>query len=66
MVVGDESYGCSWAETHSSVVEATDAFPQLTTSALTMPPYELYTVGTGVAVIVVVLIATILTLRRKP
>jgi hypothetical protein len=63
---GDQSYGSSWAETHATVVEATTTSAPPTTSALTMPPYELYTVGSAVAVIVVVLIATMLILRKKP
>jgi hypothetical protein len=63
---GTQSYGSSWAETHAAVVGATATSAPPTTSAISMPPYEMYTVGTGVAVIVVVLIATMLILRKKP
>jgi len=62
--MGDDSYGSSWAETHVGVVEA----PQETTptqTPLTMPPFELYTIGTGVAVIIAIAIAVLL-LRKRP
>ena len=62
---GDDSYGSSWAQTYVSVVEATSPSPT-STQTITMPPFELYVVGTGIAVIVVVLIVGLLTLRKRP
>jgi hypothetical protein len=62
---GDESYGISWAETHVGVVEATQQTATPTQSTLTMPPYELYTIGSAVAVIIAIAIAVVL-LRKRP
>jgi outer membrane protein assembly factor BamB len=62
---GDVSYGSSWAETHATVIEAAATTQQPTTTPLTMPPYELYTVGTGIAVIIALAVA-VLILRKKP
>ncbi len=62
--VGDDSYSSSWAEGHVGVVEAQETSSP-TQSTLTMPPYELYTVGSAVAVIIAVAIAVVL-LRKRP
>ncbi len=63
--MGSNSYGSSYAQTYSTVVDApAESTAAPTTSAVTNPPYEMYTVGTGIAVIVVVLIAMLL-LRKK-
>jgi hypothetical protein len=64
--MGDDSYGNSWAETHAIVIEAPDPSSPTTTTSVTNPPYELYTVGTGITVIIAVAIATVLLLRKKP
>lgn len=62
---GDGSYGSSWAETYVSVVEAPTASPTPTTSALVNPPYEMYTLGTGIAIIIVIAIVGLLILRKR-
>jgi hypothetical protein len=62
---GDESYGSSWAQTYVTVEEAQTTSPP-TQSTLNMPPYEIYTVGSAIAVIIVVLAATLVLLRKKP
>jgi hypothetical protein len=64
--MGDNSYGSSWAQTYATVVDAPAASATPTPTQVSNPPYELYTVATGVAVIVVVLIATMLLLRKRP
>ena len=63
--VGDDSYGSSWAQTYVGVTQAS-ATPAPTATSLTMPPFEIYTIGTGIAVIVVVLIVGLLILRKRP
>jgi hypothetical protein len=62
---GDESYGSSWAETHVGVVQAPTVTPTPTATPITMPPFELYTVGSAIAVIIAIAIAVLL-LRRRP
>ena len=62
--IGDDSYSSSWAEGHVGVVEAQETATP-TQSTLTMPPYELYTIGSAVAVIIAVAIAIVL-LRKRP
>ena len=64
--LGDESYGSSYAETFVGVTQAPEASATPTATSLTMPPFELYTVGTGIAVIIAVAIATLLILRKRP
>jgi hypothetical protein len=64
---GDESYGSSGAATAVSVVPAAVTPTQAPTATpITMPPYEMYTVGSAVAVIIAVAIATLLLLRKRP
>ncbi len=62
--MGDNSYGSSWAETHATVVDASATSPPAETT-ITMPPFELYTIGSAVAVIAAIAIAVLL-LRKKP
>jgi hypothetical protein len=64
--MGDDSYGSSWAETAVGVIESPVVTPIPTQTPITMPPFELYTVGTGVAVIIAVAVATLLILRKRP
>jgi len=61
---GSNSYWPSTSETKLTVIAAPGATP--TQSSIANPPYEMYTIGMGAAVIVVVLIATVLLLRKKP
>jgi hypothetical protein len=61
--MGDNSYGSSWAETHATVVAAPEISSTETT--LTMPPYEIYTIGSAVAVIIAIAVAVLL-LRKRP
>ncbi len=63
---GDESYGSSGASTAVVISEAAAQTPSPSTSALTMPPIELYTIGSAAAVIIAVAIATVLILRKRP
>ena len=62
--VGTQSYGSSYAETAIGVVEAPASTP--TATPITMPPYELYTVGTGIAIIIAVAAVGLLILRKRP
>ena len=65
--MGDESYGSSFAMNYVSVKQAPEASPTPTASPpITMPPYEMYTIGIGLAVIIVVIISTILLLKKRP
>jgi hypothetical protein len=63
---GDDSYGSSGASTGIVVGAASSTTqPSPTTSNVTMPPFELYTVGSAVAVIIAIAIATVLILRKR-
>jgi len=64
---GSAAYGISFAET-AAVVDPAPATPTPvpTQTPLVMPPFEMYTVGTGLAVIIVVIIATLLLLKKRP
>jgi hypothetical protein len=62
---GSKSYYSSYAETAISVLEAPPPTPPPPPEA-PMPPYELYIIGTGIAIIIAVAIATILILRKRP
>jgi outer membrane protein assembly factor BamB len=65
--MGDDSYGSSWAQTYANVVEAAASpTPTTTTAEGANPPYELYTIGTGIAVIIAVAIVGLLILRKRP
>lgn len=61
----DESYGSSAAATNIAVSATSENTPAPTQSALTMPPFELYTVGSAIAVIIAIAIAVLL-LRKRP
>jgi hypothetical protein len=62
--MGDESYGSSWAETHAVVTQASVTTAP-TETTITMPPFELYTIGSAVAVIFAIAVAVLL-LKKKP
>ncbi len=62
----DDSYGSSSAATDIAVGAAPQSTGTVTPSQVANPPYELYTLGTGLAVIIVVVIATALLLRKRP
>jgi hypothetical protein len=38
----------------------------VTSTPITMPPFEVYTVGTGIAVIIAIAIVGLLILRKRP
>ena len=64
---GDDSYGSSASATTVSVGPAPSAAPTATpTQQITMPPFEIYTVSTGIAVIIAIAIVGILMLRKRP
>ena len=63
---GDDSYGSSTAATAVSVGPAPSEAPTATpTAPINMPPFEIYTVGTGIAVIIAIALA-VLILRKRP
>jgi len=61
---GSKSFYSSFAQNEMTVMQAASVEP--TQTPITMPPYEMYTIGTGIAVIVVVAIVGLLLLRRRP
>ena len=61
---GDDSYGTSWALTYATVVAATEVVTP-PTQPVTFPPYEMYIIGVGIAVILAVAVVGILVLRKK-
>jgi hypothetical protein len=63
---GDDSYGSSAAGTSLAVGPAPAATVTSTQTPITMPPYETYTVGTGIAVIIAIAIVGLLLLRKRP
>ena len=63
---GDDSYGLSWDETAVSVGPAPAATVTPTQTPLTMPPFELYTVGSAIAIIIAIAIVGLLILRKRP
>jgi hypothetical protein len=64
--MGDDSYGSSYAETAVGVVDAPVVTSTPTQTPITMPPFEIYTVGTGIAVIIAIAIVGLLILRKRP
>jgi hypothetical protein len=62
---GSESYWSSYAETAIGVQEVPPATPTPTPAA-PLPPYEMYTIGTGVAIIAAVAIVGLMLLRKRP
>ncbi len=61
---GDESYGSSWAQTYATVVKAAEVVTP-TQQTITFPPYEMYIIGVGIAVILAVAIVGALVLRKR-
>ncbi len=61
--MGSASFYPAFTETAMTVMDAQPT--PTTTQVVTNPPYELYTIGTGIAIIVAIALAVIL-LRRKP
>jgi hypothetical protein len=62
---GSKSYYASYAETAIGVSEAPPATPTPTPAA-PLPPYEMYTIGAAIAIIIAVAIVGLLLLRKKP
>ena len=62
---GDDSYGSSWAQTYASVIQAPTTTIAPTPTPIVNPPYEMYTLGTGVAIIIAIVLA-VLMLRKRP
>jgi hypothetical protein len=62
---GSESYWPSYAETYTAISEAPPA-PAAPEPAAPLPPYEMYTIGTGVAIIIAVAIVGLMILRKRP
>jgi hypothetical protein len=64
--MGDGSYGSSYAQTAVGVVDASTTAQPSSSTAIVMPQYELYFVGTAAAIIIAIAIVGLLILRRKP
>jgi outer membrane protein assembly factor BamB len=62
---GSGAYYASYSETAIGVDEAPPT-PTPTPPAAPLPPYEMYTIGTGVAIIAAVAIVGLLLLRKRP
>jgi outer membrane protein assembly factor BamB len=62
---GTNSYWPSYAETAIGVDEA-PAEPAAPEPAAPLPPYETYTIGTGIAIIIAVAIVGLMLLRKRP
>jgi hypothetical protein len=62
--VGDDSYSSSWAQTYVTVVDAPAATQTATPTTVTNTPYELYTVGMGIAIIIAVVAVGLLFRKR--
>ena len=63
---GDDSYGSSSAATSIAVSAAPTTTVTPTQTPLTMPPFELYTVGSAIAIIIAIAIVGLLILRKRP
>lgn len=63
---GDDSYGSSQAATGLAVNAAPVVTPTPTQTPTANPPYEMYTLGTGIAVIIAIAIVGLLILRKRP
>jgi hypothetical protein len=65
--IGDESYGSSFATAYTSVTDNTQtiATPSNTETVVSNPPYELYIIGMGIAIIVTVLSIGFLLYRKR-
>ncbi|XHH08730.1 MAG: PQQ-binding-like beta-propeller repeat protein [Candidatus Bathyarchaeia archaeon] len=62
----DESYGSSSASTAISVTINAESTPVTTTGTLSMPPFELYTIGSALAIILAIAVVAVLLLKKKP
>ena len=63
----DDSYGSSAASTAVAVSTAPAVSPTATASPpAANPPYEMYTLGTGIAIIITVIVVGLLILRKRP
>jgi hypothetical protein len=65
--IGDESYGSSFATAYTSVTDNTQttATPSNKETVVSNPPYELYIIGMGIAIIVTVLSIGFLLYRKR-
>ena len=63
---GDDSYGSSTSATAVLVGPAPSIAPTATPTQITMPPFENYTIGATIAIIVAIAIVGILMLRKRP
>lgn len=63
--MGDDSYGSSWAETHAAVIEAPTASPTPSSFAVDAINNTTFAVGV-IAIIIALVIATVLILRKHP
>ncbi len=63
--MGSDSYGSSYAQTYATIVDTPTTPEPSTNTESTNPPYELYTVGTGIAVIIAVAAVGLLLMRKK-
>jgi len=65
--IGDDSYGSSFQTAYASFTDAPPAStsPTNTETVATNPPYELYIIGTGIAVIITVLAVGLLLNRKR-
>jgi len=61
---GDESYGSSWAQAYATV-NAAPTPVDTTQPTITFPPYEMYIIGVGIAIILAVAIVGVLILRKR-
>jgi hypothetical protein len=65
--IGDDSYGSSFYTSYASVADSpvTSPLPTNTEKLSDNPPYELYTIGTGIAVIIAVIAVGLLLSRKR-
>jgi hypothetical protein len=61
---GDDSYGSSFATTYASVSEAPVVTTAPTPTPVAQTPYEMYTIGMGVAIIIAIALVGLLLLRK--
>jgi hypothetical protein len=61
---GSAAYYSSFAQTEMTVMDSTESTP--TPSQTTQTPYELYTIGSAIVIIIAIALVAVLLLRRKP
>jgi len=61
---GSAAYYSSFAQTEMSVMQVSESTP--TPSEITQTPYELYTIGSAIVIIIAIALVAVLLLRRKP